>query len=36
MATPRDKQGEKKFTREALGALSKERLIDISTAARVY
>jgi transposase len=29
MATPRDKQGEKKFTREALGALSKERLINI-------
>ncbi len=29
MATPQDKQGEKKFTREALGALSKEQLIDI-------
>jgi len=29
MATPEDKQGEKKFTREALGARSKEQLIDI-------
>ena len=29
MATPQDKQGEKKFTREALGALSREQLIDI-------
>lgn len=29
MATAQDKQGEKKFTREALGALSREQLIDI-------
>ena len=29
MTTPQDKQGEKKFTREALGARSKEQLIDI-------
>ena len=29
MATPQDKLGEKKFTREALATLSKEQLIDI-------
>ena len=29
MATPQDKQGDKRFTREALRALSKEQLIDI-------
>jgi len=29
MATPQDKQGEKRFKREALRALSKEQLIDI-------
>ena len=29
MATAQDKQGEKRFTREALSALSKEQLIDI-------
>ena len=29
MTTPQDKQDEKKFTREALGALSKEQPIDI-------
>lgn len=29
MSTPKDKQSEKKFTREALGAVSKEQLIDI-------